>query len=56
MRRQIVFPPAFSRSALRRFAAVLVLLGIFAVGFGGSFTCEVNQDHDGKTRPDPPPR
>ncbi len=41
---------------LRRAGFVAVLLSIFAVGFGGSFTCETKQNHSDHTRPTPPPR
>ncbi len=44
------------RSASRRCALALVLAGVFAVSFGGSFTCEVNQNDKTDSRPDPPPR
>jgi hypothetical protein len=41
---------------LRRVGLVLVLVSIFAVGFGGTFTCETNQNSINNPRPDPPPR
>lgn len=53
-------PAAARRNAwsrpLRRAGFVAVLLSIFAVGFGGSFTCETKQNHSDHTRPTPPPR
>jgi len=42
-------------AVLRRVGFVAVLLSIFAVGFGGTFTCETNQNSSDHTRPDPPP-
>lgn len=40
---------------IKRLALVFVLLAIFAVGFGGTFTCETNQNSSDRTRPPPPP-
>ena len=43
-------------AALRRLGFVAVLLSIFAVGFGGTFTCTTSSNsHHDHTRPDPPP-
>jgi hypothetical protein len=56
MRRDRFFRPRRPRNFLRRMGLVLVLLSIFAVGFGGSFTCETNQNNSSSPRPDPPPR
>lgn len=39
----------------RRLALAVVLLSIFGVGFGGSFTCETNQNSSDFDRPKPPP-
>ena len=36
--------------ALRRLALVVTMLGIFAVGFGGSFTCKTEQNSADHTR------
>ncbi len=41
---------------LRRVGLVLVLGSIFAVGFGGTFTCQTDQNSINNPRPDPPPR
>ena len=47
---------AFALAALRRLGFVAVLLSIFAVGFGGTFTCTTSSNsHHDHTRPDTPP-
>lgn len=40
---------------LKRLVLAAVLASIFAVGVGGTFTCEYNDDDDKNDRPPPPP-
>jgi hypothetical protein len=56
MRHPSVHRPFPRHPLLRRIGLVMVLLSIFAVGFGGTFTCETRQDSINNPRPDPPPR